>query len=173
MRYAILFSWFIGLAAFDQQVQASASEYPEQTTPATSESLDQSQAAQQLMDFFFAAARTNDTEVISTFLEAGFPVNVLNHKGYSALMVATYNGQPDVFNLLLSEGADPCLQDNRGNTALMAAIFRGELKMAYRLMKSECDTQQQNNAGQTAEEFARVFGQEKILEKILTDKKPL
>ncbi|WP_062269261.1 ankyrin repeat domain-containing protein [Endozoicomonas arenosclerae] len=169
MRYAILFSWFLGLAAFDQQVEAAE---PAETQP-TSEMVDQSQAAQQLMDFFFAAARTNDTEVISTFVEAGFPINAKNHKGYTALMVATYNGQPNVFQLLLSEGSDPCLQDNRGNTALMAAIFRGELKMAYRLMKSECDTQQKNNAGQTAEEFARVFGQEKVLEKLLTDKKPL
>ena len=173
MRYVILFSWFLGLAALNQQVQAGTQEYPEKGTASAPESLDQSQAAQELMDFFFAAARTNDTEVISTFVEAGFPVNITNHKGYTALMVATYNGQPDVFNLLLSEGADPCLQDNRGNTALMAAIFRGELKMAYRLMKSECDTQQQNNAGQTAEAFARVFGQEKVLEKILIDKKPL
>ncbi|WP_269078783.1 hypothetical protein [Endozoicomonas numazuensis] len=40
--------------------------------------------------------------------------------------------------------------------------------MTYRLMKSECDTRQQNNAGQTAEEFARVFGQEKILNELST-----
>ncbi|OED45215.1 hypothetical protein ACH42_05405 [Endozoicomonas sp. (ex Bugula neritina AB1)] len=169
MRYVILFSCFFGLVVFVQQLQANTPEYSLQATPVSKE-INQDQAVQQLTNYFFAAVRTSDTKVINTFLKAGFPINAKNRKGYTALMVATYNGQPDAFNLLLAEGADPCLQDNRGNTALMAAIFRGEPKMAYRLMKTECDALKSNNAGQTAEEFARVFGQKKILEQLITEK---
>ncbi|WP_422136603.1 ankyrin repeat domain-containing protein [Endozoicomonas sp. ALD040] len=170
MRLVILFSWFLGFAATAQQLQADTPDYPVEVRPSASEKVVKGQTARQLTDFFLAAARINDTEVISTFVKAGFPVNAKNQKGYTALMVATYNGQPDAFNLLLSEGSDPCLKDNRGNTALMAAIFRGELKMAYRLMKSECDPRQQNNVGQTAEEFARVFGQQDILQALTSTK---
>ncbi|MCW7552819.1 ankyrin repeat domain-containing protein [Endozoicomonas gorgoniicola] len=126
--------------------------------------------ANELLDYFFAAARTNNTEVLSTFAEAGFPVDASNQKGYTALMVATYNGQRNAFDYLLKIGANPCLQDNKGNTALMAAIFRGELSMTYRLMQEGCDTAQTNKAGNDAKAFAEVFGRNQILQKLKADK---
>lgn len=152
MRYILLSIWVIGASLIGGQTLADNTKDTET----------------RLLDYFFAAARINDTEVLKEFIDAGVPVNVQNHKGYTALMVATYNGQREAFDYLLAAGASPCLQDKRGNTALMAAIFRGELRMAYRLTDAKCDIQQQNLAGQTAEEFARVFGRKEILEKLLT-----
>ncbi|WP_461536965.1 ankyrin repeat domain-containing protein [Spongorhabdus nitratireducens] len=133
---------------------------------AVSESNSNSNDAKVLTDYFFAAARTNDAVLIETFVSEGFPIDIQNQKGYTALMVATYHGQQDAFDKLLQYDANPCVQDNRGNTALMAAIFRGELGMAYRLMKSDCNLKHENNAGQTAEAFARVFGRKDILQKL-------
>lgn len=116
-----------------------------------------------LFAYYFAAARTNDTAVIKQFVSAGIPIDSYNNKGYTALMIATYHGNKNTVNTLLHLGANACMEDNRGNTALMAAIFRGEFSIAKTLVSLDCDNAHQNKAGQTAEQFARTFGQQKVL----------
>ncbi len=115
-----------------------------------------------LLPYFYAAARTGDDEVVNEFLNAGLPIDVKNNKGYTALMIATYNGKTSIVNTLIKRGANVCAKDHRGNTALMAAIFRAEFKIANTLMKSDCDTNQQNNAGQTAVMYATLFGRDEL-----------
>ena len=117
-----------------------------------------------LLAYYFAAARTGDEQVIEQFVTAGIPINSYNNKGYTALMIATYHGHKNTVDSLLSLGANACLEDNRGNTALMAAIFRGEFSIAKTLVSLDCDTEHANKAGQTAEQFAQTFGQDKVLE---------
>jgi len=117
-----------------------------------------------LLAYYFAAARTDDTAVITQFVDAGIPINSFNNKGYTALMIATYHGNKSTVNTLLQLGANACLEDNRGNTALMAAIFRGEFSIAKTLVSLDCDNDHQNKAGQTAEQFAQTFGQQKVLD---------
>ncbi len=116
-----------------------------------------------LLAYYFAAARTGDEQVIEQFVTAGIPIDSYNNKGYTALMIATYHGHKNTVNSLLSLGANACLEDNRGNTALMAAIFRGEFSIAKTLVSLDCDTEHTNKAGQTAEQFAQTFGQDKVL----------
>ncbi|MGF1734909.1 ankyrin repeat domain-containing protein [Photobacterium satsumensis] len=117
---------------------------------------------QALLEYYFAAARTADTEVLSEFINAGLPVDTQDSKGYSALMFTSYHGHYQATKLLLNKGANACLKDNRGNTALMAAIFKGEVKIAKQLMNTQCNTDSQNNAGQTALMYASLFGREEL-----------
>ncbi|GAA5445954.1 hypothetical protein Misp06_04161 [Microbulbifer sp. NBRC 101763] len=118
----------------------------------------------ELSRYYFAAARVGDTEVLREFSEAGFPLDVRNSKGYTALMIATYNGNAQAVNYLLRKSADACVQDRRGNTALMAAVFRGEFALARTLLKQDCDPQQANKAGHSAEDFAKVFGRDRVVQ---------
>ncbi|WP_444929407.1 ankyrin repeat domain-containing protein [Microbulbifer sp. SSSA002] len=118
----------------------------------------------ELSQYYFAAARVGDVEVLREFSEAGFPLNIRNPKGYTALMIATYNGNGQAVDYLLQKGADPCAQDRRGNTALMAAIFRGEFALARTLLNQDCDAQQVNKAGHSAEDFAEVFGRDQVVQ---------
>jgi len=134
---------------------------------ANADQANQEKAYEQLIPYYYAAARTGDNEVISEFLNAGLPIDVKNHKGYTALMIATYNGQKNVVNTLIKEGANVCAQDNRGNTALMAAVFRGEFSIAKTLMSEDCDENQQNKAGQTAVMYASLFGREELRELLI------
>ena len=48
-------------------------------------------------------------------------LNIQDNNGWTALMVASYNGYHQVVELLLKEKADPNIQHNNGGTALMAA----------------------------------------------------
>jgi len=136
---------------------------------AQSNTLSAKESYQQLVPYYYAAARTGDKEVIAEFIAAGFPINAKNTKGYTALMIATYHGRKAVVKELLIQGANVCEQDKRGNTALMAAIFRGELSIAKHLLSYQCDTESVNNAGQTAQDFSVVFGRTEI--KALLDKR--
>ncbi|BBM00953.1 ankyrin repeat domain-containing protein [Microbulbifer sp. GL-2] len=118
----------------------------------------------ELSQYYFAAARVGDAEVLREFSQAGFPLDLKNSKGYTALMIATYNGNGAAVDYLLQRGADACLEDRRGNTALMAAIFRGEFAIARTLLEQDCDTAQTNKAGHSAADFAKVFGRERVVQ---------
>lgn len=124
-----------------------------------------------LLAYYFAAARTDDKEVIKQFVTAGIPIDSYNNKGYTALMIATYHGNKTTVDSLINLGANACLEDKRGNTALMAAIFRGEFSIAKTLVSLECDNDHTNKAGQTAEQFAHTFGQQKVLDLLTQVKK--
>lgn len=123
--------------------------------------IDQENAAQnELVDLFFAAAKTGNLEVIDEFLKNGFPVDVRNQTGYTALMMASYYGHQDIVVSLLSNGANRCLRDNKGNTALMGAIFKLEWSIVKQLRQVDCDIEAKKQGLKTAEDFVKVLGQE-------------
>lgn len=124
----------------------------------------------ELVNYFFAAARTGNVEVVDEYLNHGFPVNQRNNQTYTALMVAAYSGHNDIVTTLITYGADVCLQDKRGNTALMGALFKGEFQIAKFLYEHySCEQTQKNSAGQTLEEFAEMFGQSKFIKTLASD----
>jgi len=112
----------------------------------------------ELKQYYFAAARLGDTTLMQAFMDAGVSPDQTNEKGYTPIMIATYNGQSAMVDYLLKHGADACAKDNRGNTALMAAIFRAEVGIAKTLMTQPCNNpNHQNNAGQTPLMYAALF----------------
>ncbi|MFI8742222.1 ankyrin repeat domain-containing protein [Stutzerimonas zhaodongensis] len=127
-------------------------------------SSDAEQVQIQLRDYFFNAARFGDNEVLDEFIQAGYDLNTADDKGYTALILAAYNGHPDTVERLIAAGADACAQDARGNTALMGAIFKGELRIAKRLLATECDPDQRNHAGQTPAMYAALFQRDALLQ---------
>lgn len=117
----------------------------------------------QLRGLFFDAARRGDVPMLSTFVEAHYPLNSQDEKGYTALILAAYHGEQAAVELLLQAGADACQQDLRGNTALMGAIFKGEVRIAQRLLATHCNPDQRNGAGQTAAMYAGLFKRDDLL----------
>ncbi|WP_373359105.1 ankyrin repeat domain-containing protein [Acinetobacter lactucae] len=123
---------------------------------------------QELIDLFFAASRTGNQEVIHEFLKNGFPVDARNDNHYTALMVAAYHGQKEIVTTLLQYGADRCLRDSKGHTAVMGAIVKAEWSIAKQLKSTDCDAKAKKDGQLTTEAFAKVFGQEQKLEKLLS-----
>ncbi len=128
-------------------------------------------AQQELIDLFFAAAKTGNQEVIHEFLKYGFPVDVRNGAGYTPLMMAAYYGHQDTVTTLLKYGADRCARDSKGNTAMMGAMFKLEWAIVKQLRQVDCDAQAKQIGQKTAAEFARVIGQEQQLHKIVREQK--
>ena len=148
---------------------ANVTTAAQEISPAKSAASVQMTSQQELIDLFFAAAKTGNEEVINEFLKHGFPADVRNSDGYTPLMMATYYGHQNIVSSLLAKGADRCARDNKGNTALMGALFKMEFAIAKQLSQVDCDAQAKKTGQKTAAEFARVIGQEQQLQKIIQE----
>ena len=104
------------------------------TTSAMNVTTNENVEYQELVNYFFAAARVGDVEVLDTFLSAGFPINQRNKQSYTALMVASYSGQIETTQLLLDNGAD-VNQTYEGASTLYYVIFHRSEKIFKYLIK--------------------------------------
>lgn len=126
----------------------------------------QDNGSAEVIELFFSAAKIGNVEVLQEFLSYGFPIDVQDHSGYTALMMASYYGQKDAVNVLLEQGANRCLRDKRGHTALMGAIVKAEWGIAKQLRQVDCDINAAKTGQLTAEQFAIQFGQQQRLKQI-------
>ena len=163
MQHAFLFSILAFSSAF-ANVTVAQNVSPEKNVASV-----QMTSQQELIDLFLAAAKIGNQEVINEFLKHGFPVDVKNKEGYTALMMATYYGHQDTVTTLLKHGADRCLRDNKGNTALMGALFKMEFAIAKQLRQVDCDANAKKTGQKTTAEFAKVIGQDKQLQQIILE----
>ncbi|KAJ6449618.1 ankyrin [Mycena vitilis] len=72
----------------------------------------------------FEAARTGNSELLIAAVDAGLPVNILNEKGNSLLMLAAYAGHLDLTKNLLERGGDPDLTNDLGQSIIAGAVFK-------------------------------------------------
>ncbi|MCI3880941.1 ankyrin repeat domain-containing protein [Acinetobacter higginsii] len=122
--------------------------------------------SEEVVELFFSAAKIGNVEVLQEFLKHGFPIDVQDHSGYSALMMASYYGQKEAVNVLIKQGANRCLRDKRGHTALMGAIVKAEWSIAKQLRQVDCDVNAAKTGQLSAEQFAIQFGQQQRLKQI-------
>lgn len=116
----------------------------------------------------FDACRRGDVTVIEDlYKENSEVVNLTDAKGFTPLILAVYNDQPEAVDFLLSKGADVDAQDAAGNTALMGACFKGYQQMAKKLLEAGADVNIRNSNGAPALTFAATFGQLQIAEWLL------
>jgi ankyrin repeat protein len=108
-------------------------------------------------DDWFDAARVGRIDILRGLLDAGYPIDAADSHGYTAVILAAYDGQPAALDFLLSAGANACLGDRHGNTALMGTLFKGESAIARHLIEAHCPIDQTNGAGETALDFATLF----------------
>lgn len=108
----------------------------------------------------FDAARNGDTQLLSSAIEAGVPVNLTNSKGDTLLNLAAYLEREETVAMLLTHGADTERVSDMGFTALVCAVFRGNEPIARALLEAGAG---QDTGHQHAQDVARVFGQEHLL----------
>ena len=161
LKHAIFMSLFAASTAFATATVAA------DISPTQASESHQVASQQELINLFFAAAKTGNQEVIDEFLKNGFPVDVRNGSGFTPLIMATYYGHQPIVTTLLAYGADRCARDNKGNTALMGAMFKLEWAIAKQLRQVDCDMNAQQTGQKTAEQFAREFGQEEKYQQLL------
>ncbi len=121
-----------------------------------------------LQELLFDAARLGRDDMIVPLLRAGADLTERDKRGYTALILASYNGHGNATATLLAAGADVDASDKaRGNTALMGVAFKGFLEIAQQLIAAGADIDHRNDAGQTALMMASLFGHGAIVAALL------
>ncbi len=138
------------------------------TDPQTSSDLPPLPPPDRLQELLHEAARIGRDDMILALLQAGAGMEARDAKGYTPLILASYNGHAATTALLLAHGADPGgVDEARGNTALMGVAFKGYADIARSLLDAGAGANQRNRAGQTALMNAVMFGHAAIVEMLL------
>jgi ankyrin repeat protein len=87
------------------------------------------------------AAREGCDACVTTLLDHGADIDVIDPQGYSALVMAIINGHYDVAGLLIDRGIDLTLADETGQTALYAAVDMHTMPASNRPSPKEIDNQ--------------------------------
>ncbi|WP_223796393.1 ankyrin repeat domain-containing protein [Sphingomonas nostoxanthinifaciens] len=123
---------------------------------------------ERMIELLFDAARQGRDDVIPALLRAGVDIEACDARGYTPLVIASYNGQESTTELLLQEGASPDgAVDAQGNSALMGVAFKGHVAIARRLIAAGAQVDRRNGVGQTALMTAALFGRTDIVELLL------
>jgi ankyrin repeat protein len=103
----------------------------------------------------FELAREGRTAPLGEMLDAGVPLDVVNGRGDSLLIVAVYGQHHDTARELLRRGADTAVVNGMGQTALACAVFRGNEPILLELLTAGADPDLGSHSGvQIADQFA-------------------
>ncbi|VDP33645.1 unnamed protein product [Schistosoma curassoni] len=84
---------------------------------------------------------------------ASYNINTVNQFDETALYVASYYGDLEIVDVLLSRNADPNLPTVEGNTPLHSAAFRGHTDVMKQLLAHGADESLKNSLGMTASDL--------------------
>lgn len=115
----------------------------------------------------FSASRQGNVPVLNEIFTLIENVDVIDERGYTPLIIAAYNNQPEAVKVLLYAGADSNATDGSGNTALMGACFKGYPEIAQLLINNGADINAQHGNGGTALMFAVMFGRNEMIDVLL------
>lgn len=125
-------------------------------------------SSERLQQLLFDAARLGRIDVLPALLQAGADIEAWDSRGYTPLILASYNGHAAATELLIKQGAQVDAPDGvRGNTALMGVAFKGYAAFVDRLLLAGADPNAANRAGQTALMMAALVGQTGIVDRLL------
>ena len=118
--------------------------------------------ATDLNEMLIATVQSCDIGAVQKLLAQGADVNAQDKNTITVLMYATCcgNKSPDLFYLLLGNGADPNMRASkyRGTTPLIAAAMEGFPDQVKALLEKGADPSQVDDAGKTALMYAEEFG---------------
>ena len=117
---------------------------------------------QELAEFaskLFDLARQGDVSLVE-YIKQGISVDLVNQDGQSFVMLAAYNGHPELVKALAAEGADVNLLNDRKQSPLAGAIFKKEDAVIDALLEAGANPK----AGTpSAVDTAMMFGREDLL----------
>ena len=102
----------------------------------------------------FGLARDGLTGPLGEMIDAGVPLNLVNGRGDSLLIVAAYAQHRDTVQELLRRGADTSVVNGMGQTALACAVFRNNEPILLDLLTAGADPDLGSHSGiQIADQF--------------------
>jgi|SRR5690625_3319287 len=113
---------------------------------------------QRLIEIMMDHARRDETSELAEAYDRGFPIDVRDAKGNTALMYAAYHGNLDTLEMLIARGADINIRNERDQSPVAGAIFKGEEEVVRLLTQAGADLDAGTpSARQTAELFGKQY----------------
>ncbi len=113
------------------------------------------------------AAESHDPTQIALYLKAGMPVDVRDERGWTPLMVASFNGNEAVAQVLILHGADIKACDHGGYTPLHWAAHNGYQNVVRLFISKGVNRNVQSNYGWTPLLQAAARGHLEIVSDLL------
>ncbi|XP_048246402.1 ankyrin repeat domain-containing protein 50-like [Haliotis rufescens] len=113
-----------------------------------------------------AACSGGDVEMVQHVLsQEDIYINCRGQNGGTPLMFAAFGGHREVFDLLVTKGADATLVCNKGNTILHVACIGGHVEMVEHIMSQGIgDVNSQNQDGRTPLLLAAFGGHREVFD---------
>ena len=109
----------------------------------------------EVVEGVFDLARNGQTGPLGEMLDAGVPLDLVNARGDSLLIVSAYAQHGETVQELLRRGADTGIVNSMGQTALACAVFRGNEAILLDLLQAGADPDLgSHTAVQIADQFA-------------------
>ena len=110
----------------------------------------------------FAAVEGGAFPTVQALLELGLPVDSLDARKATPLMIAARNSHPHLVGFLLQRGADVKLRDRHGNDALLYALLAPAVHPGIReqLIAAGAEVDRRNDAGQSAADILARAGED-------------
>ena len=112
---------------------------PPSSTPSSTSTRQGAGRSDAVVEGVFDLAREGRTDPLGEMLDAGVPLDVLNGRGDSLLIVATYAQHPGTVRELLRRGAATAIVNAMGQTAVSCAVFRGNEEILRALLEADAD----------------------------------
>lgn len=106
------------------------------------------------------AARAGDAVTLTTYVDAGVPVDLVGEAGDTFVMLAAYHGHPALVQALLDRGADPNRANVKGQTPLGGAVFKGFTDVVRVLVANGADPDAGTPSARVA---AQMFDRQDLL----------
>ena len=113
------------------------------------------------------AATTDDTEGLSSMLDAGVPVDIADDTGLTPLMASSHAGKSQALRFLLDSGAQIDASDASGYTALMFACNSGQVECAELLIEGGADINHRDKDSSTPIMFAAQHANNELVRILL------
>lgn len=108
----------------------------------------------EVVDGTFDLARGGRIDELTQMIRAGVPVDTINARSDSMLIVASYAQQSEAVAALIELGADVNVENRMGQTAISCAVFRSDEKILRQLLDAGANPALGfHSAGQIAEQF--------------------
>lgn len=126
-------------------------------------SVEEEQKLEELCQYAFECARSDDTHTLKILLDSGLNVNLANQDGNTLLMLAAYNGNLNATRLLLQRGADANKLNDKALSPLAGVCFKGYYEIATLLVEYGADVQSKNAMGLSPMNCALMFGRKEFV----------
>jgi hypothetical protein len=98
---------------------------------------------------FLHAAEMGDRKIVGAFLSGGAKIDVTDERGWTPLMISSFNGNEEIAQLLIASGANIRIKDKSGYGPLHWAAFNGYTNVVKLLIAKLADVNAQSHHGWT------------------------